>query len=241
MQAVLFDLGNTLIEYFQHHEFPAILRRAISTVQSFLRDEGLLTVDDDATWRRVAAEDHESPDYAVRTLEARLTRIFQHADPTPTILNVMCQSFLHPIFAKGRVFDDATPVLEVLRCRGVQTGIVSNTPWGSPASLWREEIHRLSIDGHVDAAVFCRDVGWRKPARRIFEYALAKLHVNPPDCVFVGDDPRWDLVGPRSIGMSALLLDRHATTRDPNVIRDLSELLEGVSQFPCETCRDMIF
>jgi putative hydrolase of the HAD superfamily len=56
--------------------------------------------------------------------------------------------------------------------------------------------------------VFCRDVGWRKPARTIFESAIKALGTQPGDCLFVGDDPRWDFRGARSAGMEAVLIDR---------------------------------
>jgi putative hydrolase of the HAD superfamily len=59
--------------------------------------------------------------------------------------------------------------------------------------------------------VFCTDVGWRKPARPIFEHVLAQLQAEPQDCLFVGDEPGWDLDGPRSLGMEAVLIDRQGT------------------------------
>jgi putative hydrolase of the HAD superfamily len=80
----------------------------------------------------------------------------------------------------------------------------------------------------VDAVVFCGDVGWRKPARQIFEYTLERLHVAPGACVFVGDDPRWDLVGSRALGMQAILIDRWGTAaeRSEAPIAGLGELWE---------------
>jgi putative hydrolase of the HAD superfamily len=41
------------------------------------------------------------------------------------------------------------------------------------------------------------------------------LQVQPRQCIFVGDDPRWDLVGPRAVGMEAILIDRYGTVREP--------------------------
>jgi FMN phosphatase YigB (HAD superfamily) len=61
---------------------------------------------------------------------------------------------------------------------------------------------------------FCGDAGWRKPAKPIFELALQKLQTQAGDCLFVGDDPRWDVAGPRAMGMDAVLVDRLGETRD---------------------------
>jgi putative hydrolase of the HAD superfamily len=129
-----------------------------------------------------------------------------------------------PLFARGRPYDDVLPVLRRLRAEGVRTAIVSNTPWGSPGDLWREELARLGLAGEVDLAVFCSDVGWRKPAAAIFEYTLARLDARPADCFFVGDNPRWDVAGPRRVGIEALLLDRDGMAKDGDSIRDLYEL-----------------
>lgn len=139
----------------------------------------------------------------------------------------MCRRFMKPIFATGKSHEDTNPALQGLREQGHKLGIVSNTTWGSPASLWREELKRLGLDQMVDVAVFCRDVGWRKPAKQVFEYTVAKLGSDIEDCVFVGDDPRWDIIGSRAVGMKAILIDRQQGTRDEDVerIRDLRELL----------------
>jgi putative hydrolase of the HAD superfamily len=114
--------------------------------------------------------------------------------------------FLQPIFDTAVLDPDAHAVLDVLRRRGVRTAIVSNTPWGSPADLWREELARHGLLQRVDAAVFCMDVGWRKPHRAPFDCALSLLSVEPSEAIFVGDDHRWDVVGAQNAGMQAVLL-----------------------------------
>ncbi len=226
-RAVLFDLGNTLVRYFGRAEFPTILEQAILEVRTYLQDSGFPPIPAEALWQRVDEENHEANDHRVRPLEGRLARIFQ-LDPgqVEDVAEGMCRCFSGPIFARGRRYPDAPPVLESLRSKSVKTAIVSNTPWGSPGALWREELARLGLDVWVDAAVFCTDVGWRKPARAIFEHALERLQVEPQDCLFVGDDPRWDLAGPRALGMEAILIDRHGVFPDVagEAIQTLDEL-----------------
>ena len=228
---VLFDLGGTLVEYFDRPQFPGILREAIAGVRDCLRAEGLLRVSEEEMWQRVEAENHEASDYRVRPTEERLSRIFQ-LDGSPHPTHPVCRVFMRPIFARGRIYDDTVPVLSTLRERGITTAIVSNTTWGSPAELWREEVARHGLDRVADELVFCRDVGWRKPDRRVFEHTLDLLRARVDECVFVGDDPRWDLAGPRAIGMRAILIGRRETPQhsDENPIRGLNELvplLEG--------------
>jgi hypothetical protein len=63
---LLFDLGNTLANYYDVHDFPAILKQAIIGVEDYLSQNGLLHVSEDNLWHRVREEDHESKDYRVR-------------------------------------------------------------------------------------------------------------------------------------------------------------------------------
>ena len=221
---VLFDLGVTLAAYFERHEFPGILERGISAAAELVRTHGLLRVSQDAIWRAVKEEDHEAPDYSVRPLEARLARIFQLSD-LDDIIPHLCRGFMEPIFALGGCYDDVFPTLRELRSKGLRVAIVSNTTWGSPADLWRKEVDRLGLTDWVEEIVFCRDCGWRKPARHIFEHTLGKLDARPEQCLFVGDDPRWDVAGPRAVGIQAVLLDRGGQSQsNEDAIHSLNEI-----------------
>jgi len=86
---------------------------------------------------------------------------------------------------------------------------------------------RLGLTDLIDTAVFCEDVGFRKPTKEIFEYTLSKLGKLPDNCVFVGDDPRWDIVGPQGVGMKAILIDRNGGVAEGvHSIRNLHELMD---------------
>jgi putative hydrolase of the HAD superfamily len=223
LKGVLFDLGNTLAEYYTRAEFPGVLEQAVSEVQSYLDLHGEAVESSEELRQRVQAENHEARNYRVRPLETRLTRIFSLANDRH--LEGICRAFMKPIFALGRCYDDSAAVLSELRRRGLKIAIVSNAPWGSPSYLWREEIERLGLREHVDDITICTDIGWRKPARPIFLHTLSKLGLTAEDCVFVGDHPRWDVEGPRRVGMEAIIVDRTGTASGAGHIADLNELL----------------
>lgn len=228
--AVIFDLGNTLAAYFTREQWPDILDEAIGEVAAYLAARGLMGVGRDGLSERVQVERGEKDAHRVRPLADRLKRIFKLSrdELSDAVEMEMCRCFMKPIFAVGRRYDDALPALAELKRRGLRTGILSNTPWGSPAQLWREELARLGLLDAVDEAVFCVDVGWRKPARQPFEFIMQKLCVGPGECLFVGDDPRWDIAGPRGVGMDAVLIDRHCPGRagGVNCIHGMAELLD---------------
>jgi len=225
---ILFDLGGTLAHYYDMSDFASILKQAIREVQLYLDEKGLLTVTPELIRLRVREENHESADYHSRPLEERLTRIFRLEAPIASNEPLMeiCKRFMAPIFARGKCYEDTLPSLKELRSRGFRTAIVSNTSWGSPAAVWRSEIKRLGLDSYMDFVLLDRDIGWRKPSERIFQYAMTTLGVLPSDCLFVGDEPKWDLIGPRAVGMDAILIDRQGTMVgvEEQPIRNLHEL-----------------
>ena len=206
VQAVLFDLGNTLVGYYTADEFPVVLRRCLRRCVTTLgRRVG--EAEEDGLLRRALELNTERSDLAVRPLGERLQELFgRDAALDDGALQQACGAFLEPIFALAKVDPEAIPVLESLRARGIKTAIVSNTPWGSAADAWRKELARHRLLESVDAAVFCGDVGWRKPHRAPFQRALELLGVVAADAIFVGDDPRWDVAGARQAGLRPVLV-----------------------------------
>lgn len=226
--AVLFDYGNTLVSYFTREQWPGVLDRAIAAVGDVLRSRGMLRIRGRRLAEAVQARRGEGADRAVRPLAGRLAAIFELAEheADEALCEELARAFLKPVFACGRLEEDALPTLERLRAAGLGTGILSNTPWGSPGDIWREELDRHGLTAAVDAAVFCTDVGYRKPAPQGFLRLCELLGVAPERAVFVGDDPRWDVVGPRELGMDALLIDRFGERidGDPPDLTTLADL-----------------
>jgi putative hydrolase of the HAD superfamily len=116
------------------------------------------------------------------------------------------------------LYEDALPVLEHLRSRGLRLGLVSN------GQRDLEEFARHhSLE--VDVAVGSRAHGRTKPHASIFEAALQRLAVAPDEAAMVGDSPSDDVAGARALGMRAILLDRDDRYPDePERIPDLFAL-----------------
>ena len=225
---VLLDLGNTLAAYYRPDEFLPILEVAIGDVVDALRSMGVEPVPLDAALASAALENRESKDFRFTPMVERFERIFRvPLVDDPQLSTRLCEVFLRPIFSVGRVYDDTLPVLHCLGGSGHPLAIVSNAPWGSPPDMWRAEIGRLGLSSLVDAVVLCGDVGWRKPAREIFEYSAAALDRAPEQCIFVGDDLRWDIAGGEAVGMRSILIDRDRRNRHyaGERVEDLEQLL----------------
>ena len=196
---LLFDLGNTLIEYFRAGRFTPVLRESIRRAGRTLRAAGHPVPSDAEVEQRVAAEDYTARNYRVRPLRGRLARIFRlRGDQDGELMRAMSSAFMGPIFATARRYEDTLGTLCSLRGRGYRIGILSNAPWGTPPWAWHEELERHGLAERCDLALFCGEVGWRKPALPLFRAALNHFACRAEECLFIGDDPRWDVYGARA-------------------------------------------
>jgi len=227
VRAVLFDLGNTLVSYYRASDFSPILRQSVDYLCDFLADQKSVFADRDRAFQQALELNTEDPSYRVRPLAGRLIEIFGEYELADSDVNEMCDIFLRPILRLGALDPHALATLAAIRRKGIGTAIVSNTPWGSPSERWAEELHRHGLMEAVDAAVFCVDVGWRKPAPQIFQQALSLLDADARDSVFVGDDPQQDAAGAERSGLRAILLDPRGAVSDAPcpAIYSLTELM----------------
>lgn len=113
------------------------------------------------------------------------------------------------------LFDDALPVLELLRSHGLKLGLLSNTSRDLDVFVAH---HGLA----VDVALTSRVHGKTKPHDSIFRAMLERLEVAPEDAVMIGDDVEDDVRGAQAVGMRALLVDRgDRFPGEPERLRDL--------------------
>jgi HAD superfamily hydrolase (TIGR01549 family) len=117
------------------------------------------------------------------------------------------------------LFEDAPPVLEALRSRGLKLGLVSNTGRNLDAFIAH---HRLQVDAALGSGAF----GRTKPHPTIFRAVLERLDVEAADAAMVGDSPEDDIEGARAAGIErAFLLDREGRYPDvPDRLPDLFAL-----------------
>jgi len=99
------------------------------------------------------------------------------------------------------LYEDAMPVLDVLRGHGIKIGLVTNGQRDLDEFVLH---HRLDVDAKVGSKAH----GWIKPDPSIFLVALEQLDASPEETVMVGDSYEDDIEGARALGMRAILLDR---------------------------------
>jgi putative hydrolase of the HAD superfamily len=98
---------------------------------------------------------------------------------------------------------EVSRVMAQLKRAGLKLGVISNTEDGRLEEL----LKLLEIAADFDLLVDSHLVGLRKPDAAIFHYALGQLGVAADEAVYIGDSFGHDVLGAKTAGLRAILLD----------------------------------
>jgi putative hydrolase of the HAD superfamily len=209
MKAAIFDLGQTLIEYYDDWEGPeaqAIGRLykafagagADAEEQEFFNYvQGLLE-----TGRKKKVQDMvEIP--LEKVLESVLVRY--GLDEEEELLKEGCEIFYGVLLERRKLIPGAYEALERIRDRGYNVGLISDVAWGLPSEYPMRDLCHFKLDTLFDDLVFSTDVGLRKPHPRMFKLALYNLGADANESFYVGNSLRADIKGALGVGMRAIL------------------------------------
>ena len=116
------------------------------------------------------------------------------------------------------LYEDALPVLDAVRERGLRVGLLSNSARDLGAFVAH---HCLTVDAVLTSGVH----GKTKPHETIFRRMLELLGVPACDALMVGDTVEDDVEGALAVGMRAVLVDRERRHPERDGIGDLRALL----------------
>ncbi len=115
--------------------------------------------------------------------------------------------------------------LRELASMGLRIGLISNV--FHPSIIYRELLSKFRILDVFDPLVYSSDLRFKKPDRRIFEYAMAR-HADLHACesMFVGDTYDVDVVGAIQAGMFPVWLNRKRSTDNHHGVDEIVSLEE---------------
>ncbi len=163
-------------------------------------------------------EHSESRDHYDAWQRSRLLAMLSETDLHPGEYDVILEKLTKGNEARVlEAYDETLDVLNDVHERGYPVAICSNWDWDLA-----EAVEEAGVSDAVDVVVSSAWAGARKPHPRIFEHTLEKVGVAPADTLFVGDTWGPDVVGPRSMGMTPLYLQREGHWPDSTAPGDLA-------------------
>ncbi len=234
-EAVIFDLGSTLINY-ENHTWDELGLMGCRNACPVLNGLSNQLISPELLWN----DFHNTIDGMFESHTKDLAEIDLY-EVTSGILarlgiNVndglvprFVDAYYQPITNQCTLIPGASDILSKCKDAGMKIGLVSNTIF--PAKFHRSEMARFGILPYFDFTIFSSEFKYRKPKKDIFMKALELAGSHPENSVFVGDRLVEDIGGPQELGIKAVL--RHTEGRDYSAaitpyrtIYQLSELLK---------------
>ena len=110
-----------------------------------------------------------------------------------------------------KCYDDAMPMLLSIP-HTINVGVITNL-----TSHFKQPFYDLDLDLLVDEVIFSTDAGYRKPDPQIYKLMSEKLNIPLCEMIMFGDTLNADVVGPKNVGMNAVLLDRTGTSSHEHI------------------------
>ncbi len=120
--------------------------------------------------------------------------------------------------------------------KSYKLGVISDAIF-SPGRVLRELLKGENLLKYFDHFVFSDEIGHSKPQPVVFESAYKKFGVQPHELVHIGDREHNDIIGPKNVGVGALLctasLNRGSENTQADAIfsdyKDLPSILSSLN------------
>lgn len=231
LRAVIFDYGNTLVQFTA----PQIEHCDRALAECLERLFG--PVDRDRL-RTLGHADRRAPycgefrEINVETITANLIRKLFDREPEPEHIEHVVRTRLRSFVEVIEIEAQLTNLLLRLKQR-YKLGLLSNFPCTQSI---HESLEKIALAGLFDAVVVSADVGHVKPHPLPFRTILDRLGVEPGEAVYIGDNWLGDIQGAKRIGLRAVhtrqwdtpeKFDREVGDHEPDLVIDhLGELAE---------------
>ena len=101
-----------------------------------------------------------------------------------------------------RVYKGVKETLGELRRRRKRVFLLSN----AQSDFTRPEIEMLGLTKYFDGIFLSSEQGWKKPSPMFFCRLLEEYHLEPSECIMIGNDEAADIIGARNVGMDTLYI-----------------------------------
>lgn len=214
MEAILFDLGNTLI-YFDG-DWPATFPQSDGELLRYLQNAGLdLSGKGFLPQFRRELENYfiERETEFIERTTAYLLRSVLAQWGYPNVPDEVIRGALQAMYAVTQAYwkpePEALSILQTLKQDGFQLGMISNA--GDDADV-QALVDKAKLRPFFDFILTSAAEGIRKPNPLIFQTALNYWGIGPSQAVMVGDTLGADILGAQNAGIFSIWIKRRADT-----------------------------
>ncbi len=232
VQAILFDYGNTLIEFGLAQ---------VEQCDQALSDElnSLFGPHDYEELSRIQHHERRQPyqgEFLENDLEVLTRNLVQRLfdqSPTDEEMERLLEVRFEVMTSCVRVQDEVRELLRRLR-EHYRIGLISNYPCGRAI---RHSLQEQALEELFEVVVVSGDIGRVKPHPSVFQSALDQMQLDPEAVLFVGDNWLGDIQGARRLGMRAVWtqqfvpyekFDREPGHHEPDAVIDHICALEAL-------------
>ncbi|MGP8183090.1 MAG: HAD family hydrolase [Thermoplasmata archaeon] len=225
VRAVLFDLGDTLVDEKDFDSWTELARRFYLDLDPDVLLHSYFEVLDAVDARpHPAGREAGLVDFWQKTLSHAATKPIDESTARKFIAAV------HETERPVRLYSDVRRCLDILRAERRALGVVSNS--SSEASV-RRILDRVGILDYFARILSSGTEGVEKPSPEIFQRAVARMTVRPEETVYVGNLAHTDAKAACAAGLHGVWLNREGCGygEDPPEIISLLELPLVVRRF----------
>ncbi|MCL2198931.1 MAG: HAD family hydrolase [Defluviitaleaceae bacterium] len=228
VQAVIFDVGQTLIHYKNPLNWQGLYSGAIRGVMADCGMEYSAAADEGAQGiltkynTRVNFREHEVSSDTI------FSEVLEGWGVELGKLSAAKRAFYGYFQADAECFEDTEMVLRVLKERGVKVGALTDVAYGMDNEYALRDL--LPIEKYIDICLTSTDVGFRKPNTAGYLQMQQAFDIPSRQIAFVGDEEK-DVQGANSAGMISVLVNRGEEEKNfgqKYTIKSLSQILRDV-------------
>ncbi len=234
LRAVLFDVGDTIVEHWAPRERVNALRREALRREFGERDwyDRLLDAD---LGPFGSADGAGAPEMEESRLRQETLRWYEDWLRGAAVriddisLDRLRIALTVPLDLVSTPVPGAFGAVRWCSERGLKVALVTNTLARGDEDVW-EDMRRFGLADAIDAVVSSHSTGWLKPHPRIFERALALTSAEPADAVMIGDRLDADVWGASRLGMRTIL--RRTPSSQPALDVRPDAILDDLTRLP---------
>ena len=202
IKAVIFDMFETLVTLFEGRTYWG---------EDIAADAGADPVEFRREWHAIE-KDRSIGKYTIEEgLEVVLKKLGLYSEDKVILAASKRREALNDTFSN--IPDETVELLKELKNRGIKVGIITNT-----FSDERDMIRSSILMPYIDEALISYEQGLCKPDPALYKKITELLHVEPDECLFVGDGGSGELYAARDCGMHAVQCTWfHARAYEPHI------------------------